>query len=145
VKPTYKPLTHLEWEKVCGFFEYEAVGHGRPRCDVRVAVDAVLHVMTTKCGWDGLPEDRGYPSPVTVKRRHGEWKDSGALDKAMAYLCADGRQFYAWQFDPVEEKPVKRASTLYRAAETLEAMQQTARERLMAGIPANWREEEKHV
>jgi transposase len=148
MKASYKPLTHLEWEKVFAFFEYSEQGHGRPRGDVRAAVNAVLHVLTVKCGWDCLPEDRGYPSPPTVRRRHYEWKDSGALDKAMAILRDGGRQFEPHApMCAVKKpcdllpagKPVVRMSTLYSAAETLEAMQQTARERLIAGVPANWK------
>jgi transposase len=162
VKPTYKPITDLEWEMVHAFFEYSEQGHGRPRGDVRAAVNAVLHVLTVKCGWDGLPGDHGYPSPPTVRRRHYEWKDSGALDKAMAILRDGGRRFephapmcaikrpsdllpVVAEENPVPQTPVVRVSTLYRAVETLEAMQLVAQQRLLAGIPANWKVSDEPV
>ncbi|MGB8422202.1 transposase [Paraburkholderia sp.] len=154
----YKPLTHLEWEKVYAFFEYEKQLHGRPRLSVRATVDAVLHVLTVKCGWYDMPRNCGYPSYQTARRRHEEWKDSGALGKAMAVLNAGGRQFQMRpaigvvkqpsallpvakepEETPVGNKEVVYVPTLFRAAETLEAMQTIARARMMEGKPANWK------
>ncbi|WP_207000707.1 transposase [Trinickia mobilis] len=136
MKPGYTPLSDAEWAKVESFFEHAPFLVRRPRVDSRVCVDAVLHVLTLKCGWNNLPDNRGYPAQATVYRRFDEWRKTGALDRAMKMLEKAGRRFNDLPEAP-KEKP--KAASRFRAEENIKAMQDCCLARLMSGIPADWK------
>lgn len=141
MKAAYEPLTDAEWALVEAIFSDDARQTTlKPRTDARACADAVLHVLTIKRGWHrgALPQDMRYPSMATVYRRYIEWKNGGALAKAIAILT-DTRAFEERQRGSKATPKPERASFCFGAAEILAAMQSAARARLMEGKPATWK------
>lgn len=50
---------------------------GRPPADDRLCLEGILWILRTGAGWDDLPRDRGWPSPVTCWRRLQRWELAG--------------------------------------------------------------------
>jgi transposase len=146
----YEPLTDAEWALVEELFQERGLSpKGHPRMSPRICVDAVLHVLTIKCGWNsrGLPKNLGYPSTLTVYRRYIEWRDSGVMAKAIERLTSTRGVFEERRpaNNPDQRPKAPRPVHLFCGAEILESMQAAARARLLEGKPANWKCEADHV
>lgn len=133
---SYAPLTDDEWALVSDVLHFDIMARGQPPVDVRICADAVLHAMTIGVAVRALPENRGYPSITTLRRRKKKWRDSGALKTAVMILERSGRAFSQ---APEVSEDVPARETLFKASATLLAMQACCRDRLAQGLRADWR------
>ena len=51
---------------------------GRPRIDLRAALDAIIFRMRTGCQWNQMPKE--FPDDSSVHRTFQRWVELGVLD-----------------------------------------------------------------
>ena len=62
---------------------------GRPFQDDRACFEGIVFVLRNGCRWNALASIPMYPSPATCWRRHKEWTECGAWDKAWAMVVQE--------------------------------------------------------
>ena len=79
-------LTDKQWLLIADLFANPdpSPAGGRPRVEPRPCLEGILWVLRSGARWKDLPER--FPSPCTCWRRHREWTEAGAWEKAWARL-----------------------------------------------------------
>jgi transposase len=54
---------------------------GRKRLDDRLALQGILFVLHTGIAWEHLPQELGYGSGMTCRRRPAEWNKAGVWQR----------------------------------------------------------------
>jgi putative transposase len=99
--PTIWELPDELWEHIEPILErrYPAASTGRPRADLRLVIDGVIHRMRSGCQWERLPERFGPTSTL-----HGWFQRfvrDGLLEEVWAALAAEceelGAVLWEWQ------------------------------------------------
>jgi putative transposase len=107
----FNDLDDREWALIEDLFRPVATRadrRGRPRIDARVAVNAVLWVLTTGETWSRVPGR--YPTPQTCRRRYEEWQVNGTLSEAVERLTAAGRSIRLREQDAAADNTVASVS-----------------------------------
>ena len=64
--------------------ECPATNTGRPRCDMRRVIDAIIHYHQADCGWNHIP-DR-YGNDRMANRWYLRWRKSGTMEKIWSII-----------------------------------------------------------
>lgn len=79
-------LSDEQWALVEPMLRRKA-GAGRPtRLDLRAVVDAIFHLVRTRCRWQMLPHD--YPGWTSVRYYFDKWSDDGTWVELNTQLYA---------------------------------------------------------
>lgn len=65
---------------------------GRPHVPDRAALTGILFVLTTGIPWERLPQELGYGSGVTCRRRLRDWNHAGVWHRLHEVLLAKLRE-----------------------------------------------------
>jgi putative transposase len=60
---------------------------GRPRIDLRAALDAIIYRLRTGCQWNQLPKE--FPDDSSVHRTFQRWEGLGLLERLWQVLVED--------------------------------------------------------
>jgi transposase len=87
--PTVWELPDELWEEIEPILDcfYPPARTGRPRADLRLVLDGIIHRLRSGCRWSQLPERFGAPSTV-----HGwfqRFAADGLLEEIWAYLMTE--------------------------------------------------------
>ena len=80
-------LTGEQWALVAPLIPPQPPGRGRPRCDDRSVLNAILYILRTALPWSALPS--GYPPYQTCHRRYLAWQRTGVMKEILRLLYDD--------------------------------------------------------
>jgi len=99
--PTIWTVPDELWERIVPILErrYPRARTGRPRADLRLMLDGIIHRMRSGCQWNQMPERFGADS--TVHAWFQRFAADGALKEIWAALVGEceslGAVFWEWQ------------------------------------------------
>ena len=79
----FQEITNKQWSMVKSHLPKPAKT-GRPRCDDRTTINAIMFVAITGCRWTELPIQ--YGSKSTAHRRFQDWQQKGVWKKILSKL-----------------------------------------------------------
>lgn len=102
--PTIWEIPDELWERIEAILEchYPPAGTGRPRADLRLVLDGLIHRMRSGCQWERLPERFGPTSTL-----HGWFQrfvEDGVLEALWAALAAECEELDAvlWEWQAAD-------------------------------------------
>jgi transposase len=95
-----------QWKQIEGQINRQG-RMGRPRCDDRRTLEAIVHVLVTGCRWQELPSEYGHYS--TAWRRLRQWEEDGTLRRIWRHLLGglDARGRLGWSRCAIDGSYVK--------------------------------------
>jgi transposase len=145
--PTIWELPDDLWEEIEPILDcfYPPARTGRPRADLRLVLDGIIHRLRSGCQWRRLPGQFGRPSTV-----HGwfqRFATDGFLEEVWAYLVRECEELGAvrWEWQAASRAPgvsCGRAASLYAAQAarlvSTEEQRLTVRLRQITGEHPRW-------